>query len=138
MKPNILKAMIGGFVGTVALTLFMQFVTAPLSGFTIDIAAMMGQMLGVSHLIGSILHFMMGTILFPLIFVYVYGYLFGSPMVRGMMFAIPIFLGAVFVIIPLTGAGFLLANLGGMTSIALIFVAHMIYGGLLGLITGRP
>ncbi len=44
-RPTFARAVLGGFVGTVVMTAMMYFV-APMMGLRMDIAAMLGSMLG--------------------------------------------------------------------------------------------
>jgi hypothetical protein len=45
MRPNPVRAMVGGFVGTVVMTA-MMFVAAPMMGLNMDIAQMLGSSWG--------------------------------------------------------------------------------------------
>src|SRR6516162_5605351 len=69
MRPNIGKAIAGGFVGTVAITMMMYFVS-PMMGVKMDIAASLGRMLGGSWALGMTMHFVNGTVIFPLIYAF--------------------------------------------------------------------
>jgi hypothetical protein len=60
--------MVAGFVGTVAITLMMYFVAPLMTGQAMDIAAMLGSMLGGSWIAGMTLHFVNGTVIFPLVY----------------------------------------------------------------------
>jgi hypothetical protein len=65
MKPNLVRTMLGGFAGTVAITLTMYFVS-PMMGVKMDIAGSLGKMLGGSWALGMMMHFINGTIIFPM------------------------------------------------------------------------
>jgi len=45
MHPNVGRAMLGGFVGTLGMT-GMMYMVAPMMGLKMDIAQMLGSMLG--------------------------------------------------------------------------------------------
>lgn len=80
---RVTRAIVGGFAATVVMTLGMYFV-APMMGVHMDIAAMLGSMMGGSHAMGMVAHFVNGTVIFPLIYVYLlYRFLPGSPVARG-------------------------------------------------------
>jgi hypothetical protein len=80
MKPNTEKAILGGFVGTAVMTMMMYFVAPMMMGQKMDIAAMLGSMLGNSWLLGMMMHFVNGTVIFPLLYVLVlYKLLPGAP-----------------------------------------------------------
>jgi len=44
-RPTLSRAILGGFVGTLAMTVMMYFV-APMIGLRMDIAAMLGSLVG--------------------------------------------------------------------------------------------
>ena len=69
MKPNIGRAFGGGFVGTVIFTLMMRFV-APMMGVRMDIVAKLGEMTHSGMAGGIFVHLLNGTVIFPLIYVY--------------------------------------------------------------------
>jgi hypothetical protein len=69
MKPNIGRAIAGGFIGTVAITMMMYFVS-PMMGVKMDIPASLGKMLGGSWGLGMMMYFINGTIIFPLIYAF--------------------------------------------------------------------
>ncbi|MEO7889724.1 MAG: DUF6789 family protein [Vicinamibacterales bacterium] len=138
MHPNLSRAMIGGFVGTVAMSA-MMYVVAPMMGLHMDIAAMLGSMLGGSWAAGLMMHFVNGTIIFPAIFVFaLYGVLPGSPVAKGTLWGVALWLTAQIVVMPMMGAGLFSANMGGMMAVVGSLVGHLLYGSLLGAIAGAP
>ena len=137
MRPDIKKAITGGVVGTIVMTLMAMYVAPMMTGMPMDIAAMLAGMLGTSWMIGMVGHLMMGIIVFPLIYVYiVYGFVPGSPVVKGLIWGAVLWAMAVVVVMPMAGAGFLMANIGGMMAVMASLIAHLVYGGLLGSIAG--
>jgi len=137
MKPEITKAVIGGVAGTVVMTLMMMFVAPMMTGQPMDIAAMIGDMMGGSYMIGMIIHIMMGVILFPLVYVYVvYSLVPGSPVVKGLIWGVVLWLMAAAVVMPMAGAGFFMSNIGGMMAVVAALMGHLVYGGLLGYLAG--
>src|ERR1700746_213670 len=66
-RPNIGRAILGGFVGTPAMSALM-YTAAPLMGVRGDIAEVLGTMLG-GWTLGMITHMINGSILFPLLYV---------------------------------------------------------------------
>lgn len=136
MKPEIKKAVFGGIAGTFVMTLMMMYVAPMLTGMPMDIAAMLGGMIG-GYMFGMIAHIMMGVIVFPLAYALVaYGFLPGSALVRGLIFGIILWVMAVVVVMPMAGAGVLMANIGGMMALVASLMGHLVYGGLLGFIAG--
>ncbi len=137
MKPEIKMAVIGGVAGTVVMTMMMMFMAPMMTGMPMDIAAMMGNMLG-GYTMGMIAHIMMGVVVFPLAYVLLaYGFLPGSPLVKGLLFGIVLWVLAATMVMPMAGGGFLMANIGGMMALVASLIGHLVYGGLLGAIAGE-
>lgn len=138
MHPNIGRSMLGGLVGTAMMTAMMYFV-APMMGLNMDIAAMLGSMLGGSWAAGMAMHFVNGTVIFPLIYAYVlYALLPGSPAVKGAAWGVVLWLLAQAVVMPMMGGGFFSMAMGGMMAVAGSLMGHLLYGVLLGAIAGGP
>ena len=55
MKPQFGRAVVGGLVGTIAMTLLMLFV-APMMGVHMDIAKSLAALMGSSHAVGLAVH----------------------------------------------------------------------------------
>jgi hypothetical protein len=134
-RPKVNRTILGGFVGTAAITMMMYFVAPMMLGHPMDIAKMLGSMLGDSWWAGMMMHFVNGTIIFPLIYVFLlYGVLPGRPAVKGIIWGISLWLMAQVVVMPMMGAGFF----GGSVMAAMgSLMGHVGYGGLLGWIAGK-
>ena len=65
--PSISRSILGGFVGTVAITMMMYVVAPMMLGHPMDIAKMLGSMLGDNWWAGIVMHFANGTVIFPLL-----------------------------------------------------------------------
>ncbi len=118
------------------MTKMALFVAPMMTGMPMDIAAMLGGMVG-GLTMGWIAHIMMGVVVFPLAgALVVYGFLPGSPLVRGLTFGVILWAMAVVIVMPMVGAGFLMANIGGMMAVIASLMGHLVYGGLLGAIAG--
>jgi uncharacterized membrane protein YagU involved in acid resistance len=136
MKPNFGRAIIGGFVGTPAMTVLM-YTVAPLLGVRVDIAEMLGSMLG-GWTLGIIVHVVNGSLIFPFVYVYLFGHLPpGPPVARGLMFGGGLWLMSQALVMPMMGAGLFSSHLGGLVSCVASFLGHMAYGALLGGLTGE-
>ena len=83
---GLLAGAVGGLVGTIAMTLMMMFV-APMMGVHMNIAKNLADMMGAPRVVGMVAHFMLGTLLFPGIFVLLYKMLPGAPIVKEMIWA---------------------------------------------------
>jgi len=137
MKPNLGRAILGGFVGTLAIT-FLMYIGGPMMGLQkMDIARMLGQMLG-GWGMGMVMHFLNGTIIFPLVYVYLlFERLPGSPAVKGTLWGIVLWLLAGIVVMPMMGAGAFGLKMGGVMSAGGSLMGHAVYGALLGWIAGQ-
>jgi hypothetical protein len=135
--PSLSRAALGGFVGTLAMTMLMYLV-APMMGLHMDIAAMLGSQLGGSWIAGLMMHFINGAVIFPAIYVFaLYAYIPGSPVIKGTTWGIALWLLAQLVVMPMMGGVFSSA-MGGMMPAVGSLMGHLLYGGLLGAITSAP
>jgi uncharacterized membrane protein YagU involved in acid resistance len=138
MHPTFARAALGGLVGTAAMTA-MMYIVAPMMGLRMDIAAMLGSMLGGSWAAGLMMHFVNGTVIFPAIYAYaLYARLPGSAAVRGATWGVALWLVAQIIVMPMMGAGVFSSAMGGMMAAMASLVGHIIYGGLLGVIASAP
>ena len=137
MRPNIGRAVLGGFVGTLAIT-FLMYVGAPMMGLPkMDIAAMLGRILG-SWSMGMAMHLINGTIIFPLIYTYLlFERLPGSPYLKGIQWGVILWVLAQLVVMPMMGAGVFGLKMAGMMSAVGSLLGHVAYGTLLGWIGGH-
>ena len=133
------KAVLGGLVGTALLTMMMYFVAPMMLGQPMDIAAMLGSVMGGSWALGMAVHWMNGAVIFPLLYAFVvYKVLPGAPLVRGIAWGMVLWLIAQIVVMPMMGAGFFSSAAGGMMAVVASLLGHVIYGGALGAIAGSP
>jgi uncharacterized membrane protein YagU involved in acid resistance len=138
MKPNIWKAIAGGFIGTVLFTLMMRFV-APMMGVRMDIVGKLGEMTHTGMAGGLFMHFLNGAVIFPLIYVYLlYRWLPGAPWQKGLLWGVILWLGVETVMMPMMGAGVFSMEMGGMKSVTATLIGHLVYGAILGAIAGAP
>ena len=134
IRPNIGRAILGGFVGTPAMSALM-YTVAPLIGVRVDIADVLGTMLG-GWTLGMIAHMINGWILFPLLYVLVAAhFLLGPPVGKGLAFGGSLWLVSQFVVMPMMGAGVFSRHLGPMAALASL-LGHLVYGALLGSLAG--
>jgi len=136
MKPNVGRAVIGGFVGTFAIT-FLMYAGGPMMGLPkMDIAAMLGGMLG-NWGMGMIMHILNGVIIFPAIYAFVlFAYLPGSPALKGILWGVILWVMAQLVVMPMMGAGVFGLRMGGILPAFGSLMGHVVYGALLGWIAG--
>jgi len=139
MRPNSFKAIFGGLLGTIAITFLMYFVAPLMLGQPMDIAKMLGDFFGTSRNVGMTLHFINGTIIFPLIFTWIlWNVLPGGPTAKGISWGLVLWVLAQSIIMPLLGGGFFSANAGGVMAVVASLLGHLVYGAILGAVTGKP
>lgn len=151
---DIVRALIGGLLGTVALTVLIYM--APLMGFPpMDLATMLGTMFisnpSAAFLPGLVMHFMIGLIL-ALGYAFVFARLLpGQPWVRGALYGVIPWLLAMVVVMPMMGLvhplvragmmpapGFFLAGVGTVMAPLGSLIGHLVYGAVVGATYGRP
>lgn len=138
MNTNIKKALLGGMVGTLMMSLMMQFAAPMPVGQPMDIAAMLGNMMGNNYAMGMTAHIMLGALVFPLLYAALgYRLLPGTPVIKGMAWGFILWLIAETMVMPMAGAGFFMSEIGGMKAVMAALMGHLFYGGLLGVIAGR-
>ena len=136
MKPNVWKAIAGGFIGTIVFTLMMRFV-APMMGVRMDIVGKLGEMTHTGMAGGLLMHFLNGSVIFPLIYVYLlYRWLPGAPWQKGLLWGVILWLGVETVMMPMIGGGFFSSQMGGMKAVIAALIGHLIYGSIFGAIAG--
>lgn len=136
---RISKAILGGIVGTALLTSMMYYVAPAMTGRTMDIAGMLGSMVGGSWALGMFVHMVNGILVFPLIYTFIVSqWLPGPSWLRGMVWGGMLWIIAQTVVMPLMGAGFFSAHAGGMRSVISSLLGHLVYGLAFGAIAGTP
>jgi hypothetical protein len=148
MDTRFLSRAIGaGFLATLIMTLLAY--AAPLVGLpAMDFAAMLGSLLTPAPEVaagsgawwmGMIWHFLNGTIIFPLIYAWaVYPALGGQPWFRGMVWGVTLWLLSQLFVSPLLGFGvFATATPRPLAFVLASLVVHIIYGAVLGEVTGH-
>jgi len=136
--PTLARAALGGFVGTLAMTA-MMYLVAPMMSLHMDIAAMLGSMLGGSWTAGLMMHVVNGSVIFPAIYAYaLYARLPGSPAIRGTVWGVALWLIAQTAVMPMMGAGVFSSAMGGMMAAMGSLIGHVLYGSLLGVIASVP
>lgn len=139
MQPNTARVLIGGVVGTVLMTLMMYFVAPMMLGKPMDVAAMLGGMLGGSWMMGMLMHLINGVVIFPLIYGYLlYRMLPGEAWLKGTSWGLVLWFVSQAFVTPMMGGGFFSAQAGGLMAVMASLVGHVIYGASLGVVTGAP
>ena len=129
---NLKNGFLAGFIATAVLSAMM--VIKGMMGVmpALDVAAMIGMMMGASVAVGWIIHFMIGTIAwgggFALFYDMIPG---GSAVGKGIAFGVAAWLGMMIMIMPMAGAGFFGLKMGMMAPV-MTLVLHIIFGTVLG------
>lgn len=138
MKSNFTRTILGGFVGTLMMSLMMKFAAPMLTGQSMDIAVMLGNMMGGIYALGMTAHIMLGVLVFPLIYSAILRRILpGPPVVKGFLFGSLLWLVAETLIMPMAGAGFFMSEIGGAKAVMAALMGHLVYGGLVGIFVGR-
>lgn len=131
------RSMIAGFAATVVLSLLMIMKASTGLMPQLNVIAMLGGMshgaIGVGGPgIGWLMHFLIGTVLWGLLFAVLYDRLPGSGAVaKGMAFSVLAWLLMMILAMPMAGAGLFGLGLGMMAPV-MTLVLHLIWGAVLG------
>jgi len=144
-KPG--RAIVAGLVATAVMTMLIYM--APHMGMpNMDIAGMLGSMMNGGQapammsgpwLIGMMMHFVLGTLVFPLFYAYfVYGLLPGKPWAKGLIWGVALWAVMQVMPLPMMGKGFFASK----TPEPLLFVmgtlmGHLLYGAVFGALAGQ-
>ena len=136
VKEKLIRALVGGFVGTAIFTMMGKFLAPHMIGQPMDVAALMAPMLGGSHTAGVIAHFVTGTVVFPIAYL-ILGYrkLPGPAWMRGALFLVPVYLVAMVAVIPVLGQGLFF---GSPPKAMVALMGHVVFGLVMGAIIGKP
>ena len=104
-----------------------------------DIVAKLGEMTHTGVAGGLFIHFLNGTVMFPLLYVYLlYRWLPGAPWQKGLLWGVILWLGVETVMMPMMGGGIFSMEMGGMKAVMAAFIGHLVYGAVLGAVAGAP
>jgi hypothetical protein len=113
-RPNLGLAIVGGFVGTTAMTVAV-YLLATLLHVKMNIVDALATMLGGGKM-GMLVHVLNGAIVFPLAYaVFFYSFLLGPSYVKGPTFGLTLWLASQLVVLAMIGAG--------------VFSSHMVGSG---------
>jgi len=137
-----IHSMIAGFVATVVLSGLMLMKTMMGLMPQLDVIAMLGKMsgdmMGVGGAgIGWLLHFMIGTVAWGLLFAFLYKILPGHGAVpKGVSFGVLAWLLMMVLPMPMAGAGLFGLKLGMMAPV-MTLVLHIVFGAVMGLVFAK-
>ncbi len=130
------QILIAGLAGTIALTLMMYFGATMMIGAPMDIAGELARLIGAPWLLGMVMHFILGAVVFPCAYhLFVTRILRSAGIASGLMWGIFLWLIAMFIMSPMMGKGLFM---GAMPAALASLVGHMAYGLILGKILSQP
>ncbi len=130
---------VAGFAATIVLSTIMVIKASMGVMPGLDVIALLSAVLGNPGvpLVGWIVHFAVGTVLWGLLFAIIYPSLPGPFWLRGAVFSIGAWLAMMVVLMPIAGKGLFATatGMGPMVAIATL-VLHLVYGIVLGAVFG--
>jgi len=135
---NIGKSIISGFIATVVLSVLMlmkmKMGLMPELNAIKMMTMMAHDMMGTpaEPVVGWVMHFMIGTIAWGVLFALIGKSLPGSSnIIKGMLFGVLAWVLMMVMVMPMAGAGLFGLNMGMMAPI-MTLILHLIYGAVLG------
>lgn len=138
-----IRSMVAGFAATVVLSLLLLMKVAmglmpelnPVAMLTDMAHANMGM--PASPMVGWVAHFMIGTVLWGILFKLLYGLLpGGNAFLKGISLSVLAWLLMMILPMPMVGAGLFRMKLGMMAPVMTLMM-HLIWGAVLGYTYGR-
>lgn len=131
---NIAKGAIAGFAAT-AIVSIMFLVKAAMGLMPeLNIIAMLSAMMGGALVVGWIVHFVIGTVIWGSLFASFEPHIPGGSMwLKGVVFGIAAWLLMMVAVMPMAGAGFFGASFG-MVAPVMTLMVHVIFGAILGFV----
>jgi len=129
---NISKGIIAGLAATVVLSMIM--VAKGMMGLMpeLNVIAMLSSMMSGAPVVGWVIHFAIGILVWGLAFVAVLRILPGTSVVaKGISFGIAAWIVMMLMVMPMAGAGLFGLNMGMMAPV-MTLILHVIYGAVLG------
>jgi hypothetical protein len=128
---NIKAGLISGFIATVVLSILM-IVKAKMGVMPeLNAIKMLADMMNASLMMGWIAHFMIGTVVWGILFSLLVKRIPGGTIVSALVFSIATWLMMMIGLMPMSGAGLFGIHLGMMAPMATLML-HIIWGGVLG------
>ena len=135
-ERNYWKGMAAGLIATIVLSAIMMMKARMGMMPELDVIQMLGDMVGGgSRNVGWAMHFMVGTVLWGLLFTAILGAAPNGFWWRGIVFSLGAWLLMMLVIMPVAGAGLFGLNLGPMAPV-MTLILHIVYGLVLGGVYG--
>jgi len=133
-----LRAMAAGFIATAVLSMLMFFKSMMGIMPGLDVVHMLSGMaharMGMPNtpMVGWLIHFMIGTVVWGVLFTLLYTYLPGkSPLVKALVFSVLAWLLMMLIPLPMAGAGLFGMKMGLMAPMMTLML-HLIWGAVFG------
>ena len=133
---NIKAGIISGFVATIALSIIMVIKTKMGVMPELNAIKMLAGMMGSSLVMGWVAHFIIGTLVWGILFALLVNKLSGGVMLSAILFSIVAWLIMMIGPMPMAGEGLFGLNIGMMAPVATLML-HIIWGVVLGLVYKR-
>jgi hypothetical protein len=131
----VVRALVGGFAGTVVFTLMGLFMAPHIIGQPMDVAVLLQPAMGGSYDMAFAAHFIAGSVIFPLLYLVVGLHNIPGPAwLRGALFLIPLYLTAMIIVMPTLGYGLFFES-PPKAMVALI--GHIAFGVVMGAVIGK-
>lgn len=125
-------ALIAGFVATAVLSMMMLAKQAMQLMPELDMIGMISGMMGTSRAVGWLVHFMVGTVVYGLAFLWIFAGLWpDAHWLSGVVLGAVGWLIAMVMMMPMAGKGFFGMKLGAMVPV-MSLVMHLVFGAILG------
>lgn len=136
------KGLLAGLVATIVLSVLMVIKSAMGLMPAVEAIGMLAKIAGdfglpSSSVVGWIAHFVIGVVIWGLVFAGTYASWPGTPPMKGAVFSIMAWLLMMSMVLPMAGAGFFGANIGLGAAVATL-VLHVVFGLVLGTVFGQP
>lgn len=133
---NTAKGIFAGFIATLVISVFMLMKQIMVLMPELDPIRMLADMAGASSLrAGWIMHFMIGSVAWGLLYSFVQAWLPGGMTVRGILFGMGAWLLIMVVVMPMAGAGLFALGIS-MAAPIVTLVLHIMFGAVLGAVYG--
>lgn len=133
---NIGKGIVAGFAATVVLSVLMLLKQMMGLMPELDVINMLSGMAGSSSpALGWIIHFLIGSIAWGILFSLLIPYLPGGHIVGGMIFGVGAWILMMLFVMPMAGAALFGLRLGPMAPVMTLML-HLVYGAVLGWVYG--
>jgi len=127
------KGMLAGFFGTIVLSVMMVVKSTMGVVPELDPIAMLAEMLGGSTVLGWIMHFIIGSVVWGGSFAFVHSSLpTHNSVTKGIIFGIGAWLVMMLVVMPMAGEG-IFGLVIGLAAPVMAFVLHVVFGAVMGL-----